>query len=48
MISPVRKKTKPEDMAYSLHQYFSSLSLRNTSKAISFCIKIFKKSHPVD
>ena len=42
MISQLRKRTKPEDIIYSLHLYFSGLSLRNTSKAIS---KFVKRSH---
>jgi putative transposase len=32
MIYQVRKRTKLEDIVYSLHLYFSGLSLRNTSK----------------
>ena len=35
MIQQIRKRTEPEDIAYSLHLYFNGLSLRNTSKAIS-------------
>jgi hypothetical protein len=31
----IKKKNKPEDVMYSLHLYFSGLSLRNTSKALS-------------
>ena len=35
MIQQIRKRTEPKDILYSLHLYFSGLSLRNTSKAIS-------------
>ncbi len=35
MINQIRKRTEPEDIVYSLHLYFSGLSLRNISKAIS-------------
>ncbi len=35
MIYQIRKRTKLEDIVYSLHLYFNGLSLRNTSKAIS-------------
>jgi len=35
MMYQVRKRTKLEDIVYSLHLYFSGLSLRNTSKALS-------------
>ena len=35
MIQQIRKRTSLEDIIYSLHLYFSGLSLRNTSKAIS-------------
>jgi putative transposase len=36
MLYQLRKRTKLEDIVYSLHLYFSSgLSLRNTSKALS-------------
>ena len=42
MISQLRKRTKPEDIVYSLHLYFSGLSLRNTSKAI---FKFVHRSH---
>ncbi|MER5174495.1 MAG: DDE-type integrase/transposase/recombinase [Candidatus Nitrosocosmicus sp.] len=45
MLCQIRKRTEPEDMVYSLHLYFNGLSLRNTSKATSFCIKIVKRSH---
>ena len=31
----IRKRTEPEDIAYSLYLYFLGLSLRNTSKAVS-------------
>ncbi len=44
-IYQTRKRTKPDDIGYSLHIYFLDLSLRNTSKAISFCIKIVQRSH---
>ncbi len=42
MIYQLRKRTKPEDIVYSLHLYFSGLSLRNTSKALS---KSIQRSH---
>ena len=42
MIYQLRKRTKLEDIVYSLHLYFSGLSLRNTAKAIS---KFIKRSH---
>ena len=42
MIYQVRKRTKLEDIVYSLHLYFSGLSLRNTSKALS---RFVKRSH---
>jgi hypothetical protein len=32
MIYQIRKRTEPEDIAYSLYLYFLGLSLRNTSK----------------
>jgi putative transposase len=35
VIHQVRKRTELKDIVYSLHLYFSGLSLRNTSKAIS-------------
>ena len=35
MIYQIRKRTKLEDIVYSLHLYFNGLALRNTSKAIS-------------
>ena len=35
MIYQIRKRTEPEDAAYSLYLYFLGLSLRNTSKAVS-------------
>ena len=44
MIYQVRKRTKLEDIVYSLHLYFSGLSLRNTSKALS---KFVHKSHAI-
>jgi len=37
-----RKRTKLEDIVYSLHLYFNGLSLRNTSKAIS---RFVQRSH---
>ena len=39
MLYQIRKRTKPEDIVYSLHLYFSGLSLRNTSKALSMFVK---------
>ncbi len=42
MIYQFRKRTKLEDIVYSLHLYFNGLSLRNTSKAIS---RFVKRSH---
>ncbi len=43
MLYQIRKRTKPEDIVYSLHLYFSSgLSLRNTSKALS---RFIHRSH---
>ena len=39
MLYQIRKRTKPEDIVYSLHLYFSGLSLRNTSKALSNLFK---------
>lgn len=42
MIYQLRKRTKLEDIVYSLNLYFSGLSLRNTAKAIS---KFIKRSH---
>lgn len=42
MIYQSRKRIKPEDIVYSLHPYFSGLSLRNTSKAI---FNFVKRSH---
>jgi putative transposase len=38
----IRKRTEPEDIAYSLYLYSLGLSLRNTSKAIS---RFVKRSH---
>ena len=35
VISDKKERTKPEDIVYSLYLYFSALSLRNTSKALS-------------
>ena len=42
VISDKKERTKPEDIVYSLHLYFSGLSLRNTSKALS---RFVKRSH---
>jgi hypothetical protein len=42
IINQIRKRTEPKDIVYSLHLHFSSLSLRNTSKAIS---RFVQKSH---
>jgi putative transposase len=42
MLYQLRKRTKLEDIVYSLHLYFSGLSLRNTSKALS---KFVHRSH---
>ncbi len=42
MLYQIRKRTKPEDIVYSLHLYFSGLSLRNTSKALS---RFIHRSH---
>jgi len=42
MIYQVRKRTKLEDIVYSLTLYFSGLSLRNTAKALS---KSVHRSH---
>ncbi len=42
MIQQIRKRTALKDIIYSLHLYFSGLSLRNTSKAIS---KFVQRSH---
>jgi putative transposase len=42
MICQIRKRTEPEDIAYSLYLYFLGLSLRNTSKAVS---RFIKRSH---
>ena len=42
MIQQVRKRISIKDIAYSLHLYFLSLSLRNTFKAIS---RFVTKSH---
>jgi len=42
VIYQLRKRTKLEDIVYSLHLYFSGLSLRNTAKAIS---NFIKRSH---
>ena len=42
MIQQIRKRTPIKDIIYSLHLYFSGLSLRNTSKAIS---RFITRSH---
>jgi len=42
MIGQIRKRTEPEDIAYSLYLYSFGLSLRNTSKAIC---RFVKRSH---
>ena len=42
MIHQIRKRTEPKDIVYSLHLYFSGLSLRNASKAIS---RFVQRSH---
>jgi putative transposase len=42
MIHQIRKRTALEDVVYSLHLYFSGLSLRNTSKALS---RFVQRSH---
>ncbi len=42
MLYQIRKRTKPDDIVYSLHLYFNGLSLRNTSKALS---KFVHRSH---
>lgn len=42
MLYQIRKRTKPEDIVYSLDLYFSGHSLRNTSKSI---FKFIKRSH---
>ena len=39
MLCQIRKRTEPEDIAYSLYLYFPGLSLRNTSKAVSRFVK---------
>ncbi len=39
MIYQIRCRTNPDDVVYALHLYFSGLSLRNTSKALSRFIK---------
>ena len=44
MLYQIRKRTKPEDIVYSLHLNFSGLSLRNTSNALS---RFVIKSHTV-
>ena len=42
MLYQLRKRTDLEDIVYSLHLYFSGLSLRNTSKALS---RFVQRSH---
>jgi putative transposase len=42
MLYQFRKRTKLEDIVYSLHLYFNGLSLRNTSKAL---YRFVKRSH---
>ena len=42
MIYQIRKRTEPEDIAYSLYLYFLGLSLSDTSKAVS---RVIKRSH---
>jgi putative transposase len=42
MLYQLRKRTELEDIVYSLHLYFSGLSLRNTSKALS---RFVQRSH---
>jgi hypothetical protein len=42
MIRQIRKRTEPDDMAYSLYPYSLGLSLRSASKAIS---RFIKRSH---
>jgi putative transposase len=42
MICQIRKRTEPEDIAYSLYLYFLGLSLSDTSKAVS---RFIKRSH---
>ena len=42
MLCQIRKRTEPEDIAYSLYLYFLGLSLRNTSKVVS---RFVKRSH---
>src|SRR6478672_9971516 len=44
MLYQVRKRTKPEDIVYSLQLYFSGLLLRNTSNALS---RFVKRSHTI-
>ncbi|HEY6535793.1 MAG TPA: hypothetical protein VIY08_08385 [Candidatus Nitrosocosmicus sp.] len=39
MIQQIRKRTEPKGIVCSLYLYFSGLSLRNTSKAISIFVK---------
>ena len=42
MMCQIRKRTEPEDIAYSMYLYSLGLSLRNTSKAVS---RLVKRSH---
>jgi putative transposase len=42
MLYQIRKRTKPKYAVYPLHLYFSDLSLRNTSNALS---RFVKRSH---
>ena len=42
MLCQIRKRTEPEDIAYSLYLYFLGLSLRKTSKAV---YRFVKRSH---
>jgi putative transposase len=42
VIHQIRKRTALEDIVYSLHLYFSGLSLRNASKAVS---RFVQRSH---
>jgi hypothetical protein len=39
MIYYKNKQNKLKDIAFALHPYFDSLSLRNTSKALSWFVK---------
>jgi putative transposase len=42
MLYQIRKRTKLEDIVYTLHLYFNGLSLRSTSEALS---RFVKRSH---